>query len=126
MKRKLAIVLAFLALAATPAVAAFTSVNEIILSIGTSQFLRAAERVDSASAARVERLSTYLGAATAGPRLARVRATYARDIRYLQRNLRMNFMAMHAIRSAGLEVTDIVALTVDSDGSAILYADDLK
>jgi hypothetical protein len=125
MIQKLAAALAVLTLLATPALAQFTSASEIIQSIGGIQFMRAAGKVDGASSARVERLSTFLGASSAGQRLARAEAIYESDLDYLHRNLAMSPIAMQAIRAAGFEVDDIIALVLDSEGSAILYADDL-
>lgn len=125
MTHKLAAALAVLTLLATPALAQFSSASEIIQSIGGNRFMRAAGKVDGASSARVERLSTFLGASSAGQRLARAEAIYERDLDYLHSNLAMSPIAMQAIRAAGFEVNDIVALVLDGEGSAILYADDL-
>jgi hypothetical protein len=125
MKLKLIAVLALSGLLATPALAQFGSVNEIIASIGTSQFLKAAGKVDGASSARVLRLSTFLGARTAGERMARAEAIYERDLDYLHSNLVVSPIVMQAIRASGFDVNSIVALSIDSEGSAILYADDL-
>jgi ABC-type multidrug transport system fused ATPase/permease subunit len=124
MKRTLAAALAVLVLA-TPALAQFTSVNDIIQSIGTNQFIRAVGKVSGASSARVEKLSTFLGASTAGQRLVRAETLHERGIARLHRNLMQSPIAMQAIRASGVEVNQIIALTLDSDGSAILYADDL-
>lgn len=127
MKLKLAATLACLVLAATPALAAqFTDANAIVGSIGKNQFMRAAGKVDSASSVRVERLSTYLGASSVGQRLALAETIYERDLEYLHRNLMLNPIATQAIRASGFEINDIIALSLDSEGSAILYADDLK
>lgn len=127
MRLKLAATLSVLILAATPALAAqFTDVNSIIQSIGSGEFTRAAGNVDSASSVQVERLSTFLGASTAGQRLARAESIYERDLDYLHRNLLMNPIAMQAIRASGFDINQIVALSLDSEGSAILYGDDLK
>ncbi len=125
MKLKLAATLAVLALVATPALAQFTDASSIIGSIGKNQFMRAAGKVDGASSARVVRLSTFLGASSAAQRLARAEAIYARDLAYLHGNLMLSPIATQAIRAAGFEINDIVALTLDGEGSAILYADDL-
>lgn len=125
MTRKFAAALSILSLLATPALAQFSSASEIIQSIGGTRFIRAAGKVDGASSARVERLSTFLGASSAGQRLARAEAIYERDLDYLHNNLAMSPIAMQAIRAAGFEVDDIIALVLDSEGSAILYADDL-
>jgi len=123
---KLIATLAVLALVATPAQAQFTDVNAIIESIGSSQFTRAAGKVDGASSARVERLSTFLGAATAGQRLVRAETIYQRDLDFLHSNLAMSPIAMQAIRASGFDVNSIVSLSLDGDGSAILYVDDLE
>ena len=125
MKLKLAAIIALSSLLATPALAQFTSVNEIIASIGSSQFLRAAGKVDGASSARVVRLSTFLGAKSAGQRMARAEAIYERDLDYLHSGLVVSPIVMQAIRASGFDVNAIVALSIDGDGSAILYADDL-
>lgn len=125
MTHKFAAALAILALAATPAFAQFTSASQIIQSIGGNQFMRAAGKVDGASSARVEKLSTFLGAKSASQRLAVAETVYERDLDYLHRNLMMSPIATQAIRAAGFEINDIVALALDSEGSAILYADDL-
>lgn len=125
MKLKLVAALAILALAATPVLAQFTDANSIVGSIGKSQFMRAAGKADGASSARVVRLSTFLGASGARSRLERAEDVYARDLAYLRSNLMLNPFALQAIRAAGFDVYDIVALTLDSEGSAILYADDL-
>ncbi len=124
MKRALA-ALAVLSLTAAPAVAQFTDVNSIIRSIGSYQFSRAADKVSGASSARVEKLSTFLGASTAGQRLVRAETLYERDLAYLHSNLMLSPVAMQAIRASGFEVNQIIALSLDSEGSAILYADDL-
>lgn len=127
MKHNLAATLALLALAATPALAAqFTDANAIVGSIGKSQFMRAAGQVDGASSVRVEKLSTFMGASGARDKLALAETIYERDLDYLHRNLMMNPIATQAIRAAGFEINDIVALSLDSEGSAILYADDVK
>lgn len=126
MTHKLAAALAVLVLAITPALAQFNSADEIIQSIGGNQFMRAAGKVDGASSARVERLSTFLGASSVGQRLAVAETIYERDLEYLHRNLMMSPIAMQAIRASGFEINDIIALRLDSEGSAILYADDLK
>jgi hypothetical protein len=125
MKLKLAAILALSGLLTVPALAQPTDINAIIASIGDSQFMKAAGKVDGASSARVVRLSTFLGARTAGERLARAEAIYERDLDYLHRNLVMSPIAMQAIRASGFDVNSIVALSLDSEGSAILYADDL-
>ncbi|MGN6486252.1 MAG: hypothetical protein ACTHLT_00340 [Devosia sp.] len=125
MKLKLAAILALSALLTAPAVAQPTDVNSIIASIGDSQFMRAAGKVDGASSARVVRLSSFMGAKTAGERLARAEAIYERDLAYLHGNLLMSPIVMQAIRASGFDVNSIVALSLDGDGSAILYADDL-
>jgi hypothetical protein len=117
---------AILALSLTlPALAQPTDINAIIGGIGDSQFLRAAGKVDGASSARVVRLSTFMGARTAVERLARAEAIYGRDLDYLHSNLVMSPIAMQAIRASGFDVNSIVSLSLDSEGSAILYADDL-
>lgn len=127
MKIKLAAAVAILALAATPALAAqFTDAISIVGSIGKREFMRAAGKVDGASSARVEKLSTFMGASSVGQRLARAETIYLRDLEYLHRNLMMSPIANQAIRAAGFEINDIIALSLDSEGSAILYADDLK
>lgn len=125
MKLKFAAVLALSSLMAVPALAQYSSVNEIIASIGTSQFLKMAGKVDGASSARVVRLSTFLGAKSAGERMARAEAVYERDLDFLHSNLVVSPIVMQAIRASGFDVNSIVALTLDSEGSAILYADDL-
>jgi hypothetical protein len=117
---------AILALSLTlPALAQPTDINAIIGGIGDSQFLRAAGKVDGASSARVVRLSTFMGARTAGERLARAEAIYERDLAYLHGNLLMSPIAMQAIRASGFAVNSIVSLSLDSEGSAFLYTDDL-
>jgi len=125
MKRTLAAALAVLALTAAPAMAQFTDVNAIIQSIGTVQFSRAADKVSGASSARVERLSSFLGASSAGQRLVRAEVRHERSLSRLHSNLMLSPIAMQAIRASGFEVNQIVALSLDSEGSAILYADDL-
>ncbi len=126
MKLKLAATLAVLTLTTAPALAQFTDVNAVIQSIGSSQFTKAAGKVDGASSARVEKLSTLLGASTAGQRLIRAETIYERDLDFLHGNLQMSPIAMQAIRASGFDVNSIVALSLDGEGSAILYADDLK
>ena len=125
MKLKFAAIIALSSLLAAPALAQSASVNEIIASIGTNQFLKAAGKVDGASSARVVRLSILLGAKSAGQRMARAEAIYERDLDYLHSNLEVSPIVMQAIRASGFDVNSIVALTIDGDGSAILYADDL-
>ena len=125
MKRTLAAALAVLALTAAPAMAQFTDVNAIIQSIGNVQFSRAADKVSGASSARVERLSSFLGASTAGQRLVRAETLHERSLARLHGNLMLSPIAMQAIRASGFEVNQIVALSLDSEGSAILSADDL-
>lgn len=125
MKHKFVAALAVLAFTATPALAQFTDATSIVGSIGKSQFMRAAGKVDGASSARVVRLSSFLGASSARNRLDRAEDIYARELAYLRSNLVLSPFAMQAIRAAGFDVHDIVALSLDSDGSAILYADDL-
>jgi hypothetical protein len=110
---------------ATPVLAQMMSASQIVGSIGSSEFLESAMRVSSASSARVVRISTFMGASRAGDRMASSRSTYSSDLDYLHSNLVQSPTAMHAIRSSGFSVDDIVALTVDSSGAAILYADDL-
>ena len=126
MKHAIAAALAILALGAAPVLAQFTDVNAIIQSIGSNQFSRAAGKVAGASSARVEKLSTFLGAATAGQRLVRAETLHERDLSYLHSNLMQSPIAMQAIRASGFEVNQIVALSLDGEGSAILYADDLQ
>jgi ABC-type multidrug transport system fused ATPase/permease subunit len=125
MKRTLAAALAVLALTAAPAMAQFTDVNAIIQSIGSNEFTRAADKVSGASSARVEKLSTFLGASSAGQRLVRAEVLHERSLSRLHSNLMLSPIAMQAIRASGFEVNQIVALSLDSEGSAILYADDL-
>lgn len=125
MKRTFAAALAVLALMSAPSQAQFTDANDIVRSIGTSQFIRAAERVSRASSARVEKLSTFFGASRASQRLIRAEALNESDLAYLRRNLMLNPIVMIAIRWAGVEVSQIVALWIDGNGAAILYADDL-
>lgn len=125
MNLKPAVILALGLLAATPALAQPTDINAIIGSIGKSEFLDAASDVDGASSARVVRLSTFLGASGAADRLARAEAIYGRDLDFLHSRLVISPIAMQAIRASGFTVNEIVALSLDSEGSAILYADDL-
>ncbi len=125
MKRTLAAALAVLALTAAPAVAQFNDANAIIRSIGSNQFERDADRVGRASSARVLKLSTFLGAARVGQRLVRAETLHERRLVYLRRNLMLNPIVMLAIRGAGVEVSQIIALWIDGHGAAILYADDL-
>jgi hypothetical protein len=125
MKLKFAAVLAFGSLFAAPALAQFTDANEIIASIGNSQFIKAASKVDGASSARVVRISTFLGAKSAAERMATTEAIHERDLDFLHRSLVVSPIAMQAIRASGFDVNSIVAVWIDSEGSAILYADDL-
>lgn len=125
MKPMLAAALAVLALGATPALAQFADVNSLVQSIGSNQFSRAADKVSGASSARVEKISTLLGASSSVQSLVRAETLYERDLSILHRNLMINPIVMQAIRGSGVEVNQIVALTLDSEGSAILYADDL-
>jgi hypothetical protein len=125
MKLKFAAVLALGTLFAAPALAQFTDANEIISSIGTTQFQKAAGKVDAASSARVVKLSTFLGAKSAAGRLATAETIYERDLDYLHRNLLVSPIVMQAVRASGFDVNAIVAVWIDSEGSAILYADDL-
>ena len=125
MKLKLAAILAVACLMAGPALAQATSANEIVASIGSSQFRKAADKVDGASSARVVKISTFAGAKQAASKLALAETIYERDLDYLHSNLQMSPIALQAIRAAGFDVNSIVLATVDSEGSAILYADDL-
>jgi len=125
MKLRFAAIVALSGLLVGPALAQSFSASEIIATIGTTQFMKAAGKVDRASSARVVRLSILLGGKTAGKRMARAEAMYARDLDYLHSNLTISPIVMQAIRASGFDVESIVALTIDSEGSAILYADDL-
>jgi len=125
MKLQFVAIVAMSSLMAGPALAQSASATEVIATIGTSQFLKAAGKVDRASSARVIRLSILLGGKTAGKRMARAEAIYERDLEYLHSNLTISPIVMQAIRGSGFDVESIVALTIDSEGSVILYADDL-
>lgn len=113
-------------LVAPPALAQMMSAGQIVGTIGSSEFLEASSRVSDASSAAVVRISTFMGASYAASRIESVRDTYGRDLDYLHSNLVQSPIAMQAIRASGFSVDDIVALTVDGSGAAILYADDLK
>jgi len=125
MKLRFAAIVVLSGLIAGPALAQSFSASEIIATIGTTQFMKAAGKVDRATSARVVRLSILLGARTAGKRMARAEALYERDLDYLHSNLTISPIVMQAIRGSGFDVESIVALTIDREGSAILYADDL-
>ena len=125
MRLKFAAILALSGLMAAPAYAQGATVNQIIASIGTTQFMKAAAKVDGASSARVVRLSTFAGAKQAASRMALVETIYERDLEFLHSNLQTSPIVMQAIRASGFDVNSIVLATIDSEGSAILYADDL-
>lgn len=114
------------ALVAPPAMAQMMSAGQIIGTIGSSEFLEASSRVSDASSAAVVRISTFMGASYAASRIESLRDTYGRDLDYLHSNLVQSPIVMQAIRASGFSVDEIVALTVDGSGAAILYADDLK
>jgi len=125
MKLKFAAILAIASLMAAPAFAQATTVNEIIASIGTPGYMKAAGKVDGASSARVVKLSTFAGAKQAASRMAMAETIYDRELEYLHSNLQTSPIVMQAIRASGFDVNSIILATVDSEGSAILYADDL-
>jgi|SRR5690554_1179237 len=127
MNRLLGQLLLVLALAAAPvtAQAQFMDVNSIVASIGSREFLNAVERLDSSASVRVVRLSTLNGAQLNRERLARAVASKPRDVYHLQSSIRLNQIAIWAVRNAGVSIEQIVALQASGDGAVILFADDL-
>ena len=125
--RLLASLLLIAGLYAVPgaAQAQFMDMNSIVSSIGSRDYLDAVERLGSTSDVRVVRLSTLAGAAQSRERLARLVAGKPRDIDYLQSTVRLNRLAVWAVRNAGVGIEQIVALSVSGDGAAVLFADDL-
>jgi hypothetical protein len=107
------------------ALAQHMDINAIIAGIGGGDFLKAAERVDSAATVRVVRLSTLAGAAAAAARLDDVSDLKSEDLEYLHANLYLNPMARMAIRNAGLDIRQIVSVELPSDNAAVVYANDL-
>lgn len=124
---KIHLLAAAFVLAAGPALAdpPFIDANDAIASIGTNSFFRMAGDAGDASSVRVVRLSSLLGGASQAQRLAAVRAQKARAIDYLQGQLAFNQPAAFAIRNSGFDLGDIVAVTIDGRGAAVVYADDL-
>lgn len=100
-------------------------INAIIAGIGGPDFLKAAEKVDTAATVRVVRLSTLAGADAAAGRLSDVEDLKSEDLEYLHANLYLNPMARMAIRNAGLDIGQIVALELPPDNAATVYANDL-
>jgi hypothetical protein len=127
MTRLLASLLLIVGLCAAPGAvqAQFMDMNGIVSSIGSRGFLDAVERLGSSSDVRVVRLSTLAGAAQSRERLARMVAMKPRDVDYLQSTVRLNRLAVWAVRNAGVGIEQIVALSVSGDGAAVLFADDL-
>lgn len=124
---KLVAALLVLSLAgAAPAKAQYVDVNTLIGSIGGAAFHDAAYRVDSASSAQVVRISSFAGADAAAGRLAERESASSEALDFLHGNLRLNPMAMSAVRGAGVSVDQVVAIFMPSDGAAILYVDDLN
>ena len=121
---QLTLVLA-LAVAPVTAQAQFMDVNSIVASIGSREFLNAVERLDSSASVRVVRLSTLNGAQLNRERLARAVASKPRDVYHLQSSIRLNQIAIWAVRNAGVSIEQIVALQASGDGAVILFADDL-
>lgn len=127
MKRLFGRLMLVVALAMTPvaAQAQFMDINSIVAGIGGRDFLTAVERLDSSADVRVVRLSTLNGAELYGDRLARAVVTKPRDIYHLQSSIRLNQIAIWAVRNAGVSIEQIVALQASGDGAVILFADDL-
>ncbi|HEV7275281.1 MAG TPA: hypothetical protein VGN80_03245 [Devosiaceae bacterium] len=127
MNRLLGRLLLVVALSVAPvaAQAQFMDVNSIVAGIGGRDFLTAVERLDSSADVRVVRLSTLNGAELYRERLARAVASKPRDIYHLQSSIRLNPMAIWAVRNAGTSIEQIVALQASGDGAVILFADDL-
>ena len=105
--------------------AQYMDINDIISGIGDAEFLRDAERADSAPGLRVVRLSTLAGAEQNAARLYTAIELKERDIRFLQSNLVINPFAMRAIRNSNVSLEQIVSLHVSGDGGGVLYANDL-
>lgn len=127
MNRLLGRLLLVVALAVTPVAvqAQFMDINSIVASIGGRDFLNAVERLDSSADVRVVRLSTLNGAEMNRERLAQAVAGKPRDIYHLQSSIRLNQIAVWAVRNAGVSIEQIVALQASGDGAVILFADDL-
>lgn len=127
MKSRFALAAAAALLMTAPqlALAQFMDINSIIANIGSSKFLRDAERADDAAGLRVVRLSTLAGAQQSASRLYAAVEMKRRDIEYLWGNLVINPLAMSVIRRSGVSLEDIVSLDVAKDGGGVLYANDL-
>lgn len=108
-----------------PVLAQYMDLMMVIDGIGTRRFYRDAERVVSANAIRVDRLSTLLGARYGRARLEAKLALYPEAIRFLQEQLAFNPIARRDIRNQGFDIGDIVYLHVAGDGGTTVYADDL-
>lgn len=125
MKFRFAALAAALLMAAPQvALAQFMDINAIISGVGGTEFLRDAERADSAAGLRVVRLSTLVGAEQSAARLYAAIELKDRDIRF-QSNLVINPFAMRAIRNSNVSLEQIVSLDISRDGGGVLYANDL-
>lgn len=120
-----AVVAIALVAGASPVLAQFMDINTIVSGIGSTRFLHDAANVDDASSVRVVRLSSLAGAARSAGRVADVAAQKSRDIDYLHGSLIINPIAVFAIRNSGVALDDIISLTLEGDGGAVLYANDL-
>lgn len=127
MKSPFAAAFVALLLAAAPSavLAQFMDINTIVSGIGGSKFLHDAANVDDASSVRVVRLSSLAGAEQSAARVAAVAVQKSRDINYLHGSLIINPVAVFAIRNSGVGLDDIISLTLEGDGGATLYANDL-
>jgi hypothetical protein len=99
--------------------------NQVVASIASFHFLRAAEVANDMASIRVVRISTLAGAAAVADRLDTARDIKAEDIRYLQSQLWQNFSARVAIRGAGVSLDQIVAIYAVDRREGVIYADDL-
>lgn len=125
MKTLIAVALTLALSLPTAALAQHMDINELIAGIGGTDFLKAAEKVDSAPAVRVVALSSLAGATAASGRLADAEGIKREDLEYLHANLYLNPIARAAIRNAGFSIEQIVTLVTPPDGATTLFANDL-
>lgn len=130
MKSAVVATLLTLAMVLAPAAASARQpmdLNAVISGIASVEFYDQADEVSNSPSVRIIRLSTLAGARQSAARLEQIieSRTKARAIHYLQRNVQLNWTAMHVLKYSGVTLDQIIYLSVASDGAAILYADDL-
>lgn len=114
-----------LGLSALPAAAQYMDLNTIVMDIGSTKFRHAVEIVEEAASVRVQRLSTLTSGTDTAAWVDGQTAGKDQDIRYLQRAVALNPIAMRAVKYANVSLDQIIGVIAQGDNAAVIFANDL-